>query len=114
MWQPLEAIYQSVYKAIMRHAQDKNPSANNDQTPLHFAAKYCNAELCKLIMDNVDEKNPVDNLGRTPKQLMYAQVTRMQEMFDDYKWLSETFSPSNLINNKNLESLYVLQNYMCF
>ena len=50
-------------------------------------------------MNKVDDKNPVDNLGRTPKQLML----KSQEC---KKWLSETFSPSNFTNSKNLESLY--------
>ena len=68
----------------MRHVQDKNPSDNDGRTPLHFAAMKCHEDLCKLIMDSLDEKNPVDNVGNTPKQYMLeSHQEMMQKIFDD-------------------------------
>ena len=35
-------------------------------TPLHIAAQNGNVELCRLIMDNVDDEDPKDEMGYTP------------------------------------------------
>ena len=39
------------------------------RTPLHKAAKEGKVSECKLIMDNVEDKNPKDNFGETPLHL---------------------------------------------
>ena len=44
-----------------------NPSISNFYiTPLHLAAMYGNLELCKLIIENINYKNPKSLLGSTP------------------------------------------------
>ena len=40
-------------------------------TPLHKAALEGNVLECKLIIDNVEDKNPQDDFGRTPSSLCY-------------------------------------------
>ena len=42
---------------------------NVGMTPLHFAARHGQLEVCKLIMDNVVDKNPADIQGLTPRQM---------------------------------------------
>ena len=46
---------------------DKNPGDPNGWTPLHVAAGVGHFEICKLIIDNIENKNPKSNIGgRTP------------------------------------------------
>ena len=42
---------------------------NEGQTPLHLAAKNGHLEICRLILANVNDKNPVNHDGETPSQL---------------------------------------------
>ena len=44
----------------------KHTDHGSKRTPLHLTAGNGNLELCKLIIENVQEKNPKDNKGRTP------------------------------------------------
>ena len=53
---------------IMAKVADKNP-ATDGSIPLHFAAGMGCFEMCKLILENVNDKNPVDNNGKTPKDI---------------------------------------------
>ena len=39
-------------------------------TPLHEAAINGHVEVCRLILENIEEKNPNDNYGRTPLHLV--------------------------------------------
>ena len=42
-------------------------SANNKGlTPLHCAASKGQTKICQLIMEHLEEKNPKDDIGRTP------------------------------------------------
>ena len=44
-----------------------NPFVSNLYiTPLHVAAMYGNLELCKLIIENINHKNPKSLFGSTP------------------------------------------------
>ena len=52
----------------MAKVTDKNPGTYG-RTPLHFAASMGRLEMCKLILENVNDKNPVDNNGKTPKDI---------------------------------------------
>ena len=36
-------------------------------TPLHYAAESGHLDVCKLIIANVDDKNPINIFGETPK-----------------------------------------------
>ena len=55
-----------VCQLIIEIVDEKNPSDNHGQTPLHHAARYGFFNICQLIIENVDEKNPSDNDGDTP------------------------------------------------
>ena len=46
----------------------KNPPVwvENEWTPLHVAASNGYSEVYKLIAERVEEKNPLDNKGKTP------------------------------------------------
>ena len=50
--------------------EDKNPSNEWGNDPLHYAAEYGHLEICQLIIQNVDEKNPPNMMEFTP--LHYA------------------------------------------
>lgn len=39
---------------------------NNSDTPLHFAAECGFLEICEMIMENMEEKNPQNNSWVTP------------------------------------------------
>ena len=49
------------------------------KTPLHLAAKYGQLTICQLILDNVDNKNPLRNDKWTPLhevgKITYPKVT---------------------------------------
>jgi ankyrin repeat protein len=49
-------------------------------TPLHYAARCGNLEVCKLILSNVKDPNPVYNDGRIPKN--FARDKNIQKLFD--------------------------------
>ena len=57
---------------------------NNDQTPLHYAAKEGHGQICKLLLENVKDKNPVDNFGDTPNKLYLAASNEVDELFDSH------------------------------
>ena len=63
------------FKMIMDKAKTEiNPSNNEGWTPLHAAAKRGQREMCKFIADRIENKNPEDNDGVTPQELMWANV----------------------------------------
>ena len=57
---------------IMKNVVDKNPKSSkkywlNGTTPLHLAADEGHFSVCELmISQNVNNKNPIDRIGRTP------------------------------------------------
>ena len=56
---------------ISRH---KNPGTGKGQTPLHVAADRGQLEICRLILDIVEEKNPANlKEGATPLHLAATQ-----------------------------------------
>ena len=56
----------------MEKFSDKNPIGIWGMTPLHFAAQLGNLAMCRLIMENVQNKSPVTRCGKTPLELAEA------------------------------------------
>ena len=72
--------------------QEKNPRESRyGWTPLHFLARNSGVELCKLILDNVEDKNPVSKYGKTP--LFEAAVSGNVAAFKLFLDLSEDKNP---------------------
>ena len=65
----------------MNKVADVNPRDNFGWTPLHSAARCGYKELCEFIADKVEEKNPVDDRGRTPKDLMWNKICGVDDGF---------------------------------
>ena len=47
----------------------ESPSSFDKSTPLHYAALRGHMDICRLIINNVDNKHPVNKHGVTPKEL---------------------------------------------
>ena len=75
-WSPLHIAAKSgteLFKEIALKFKKINPANNNGETPLHSAAKSGHLDICKFILENIQEdKNPEDNVGFTP--LHYAFI----------------------------------------
>ena len=51
----------------MDNITDKNPGNRaNGETPLHWATQKGHLDICDLILNNVNDKNPKDYSGITP------------------------------------------------
>ena len=56
-----------IFEFLITNIVDKNPSYNRDgTTALHVAARFNQLDACKLIMQNVADKNPRNHSGQTP------------------------------------------------
>ena len=54
---------------LLSSLDDKNPPCEETEfTPLHGAAKYGHFDVCQLILEHAENKNPVDCGGKTPFQ----------------------------------------------
>ena len=47
---------------MVRYTNDKNPKGDHGWTVLHYAAKAGHLDICKLIISNIDDKNPKTKL----------------------------------------------------
>ena len=62
-----------------------NPSNGFGETALHFAAKNGYLNVCKLIAENIEEKNPQDYWGKTPFQMAeYNDQSFIVEYFQTF------------------------------
>ena len=59
-------------------------------TPLHMAAFKGYFEICKLILENVDDKNPSRNDGTTPlymaAQFGHYKISAFFKSRNNYSW----------------------------
>ena len=82
-WSPLHIGAKfglELFKEIALKFKNINPANNNGETPLHSAAKSGHLDICKFILENVQEdKYPADNVGFTP--LHYAAILGNLEIF---------------------------------
>ena len=53
----------------MKRVTNKNITNDWGYTPLHGAAEFGHVEICKLILNKVQNKNPKDHNGETPLDL---------------------------------------------
>ena len=53
------------------------------QTPLHFAAYEGHLEICRLLIENIDNKNPANHDGETPFD--FAKEVKNTEIMDLFK-----------------------------
>ena len=65
----------------MENVEDKNPKLKWqwNETPLHYAAQNGHLEVSKLILDNIEDKNPGTRSGKTP--LHYAAMHGQPKMW---------------------------------
>ena len=82
-WSPLHIGAKfglELFKEIALKFNNLNPANNNGETPLHSAAKCGHLDICKFILENLQEnRNPADNVGFTP--LHYAAILDNLETF---------------------------------
>ena len=50
-----------LYQYLINRLDEKNPKTNEGVTPLFIAASKGYFEVCKLIIENVADKNPATN-----------------------------------------------------
>ena len=58
-----------VFQYISENVSNINPEAKGDRrklTPLHLAAQHGNFEICKLIIDGIEDLSPRDHNNHTP------------------------------------------------
>ena len=60
------------------YLQNKNPTDNEGTTPLHIAASEGNLELCRIIINNVNDKNPADNEGHKSLHQAVYNTSQLQ------------------------------------
>ena len=63
----------------MAKIKAKNSRDHLGRTPLHWAAMGGQFEMCRFILENVNDKNPADNNGKTPTDM--AQGVRIRDLF---------------------------------
>jgi ankyrin repeat protein len=71
-----------VCQKIMEKAKENNPDKDG-VTPMHLAAQKGCVGIYKLILQNVEEKNPEDNQGKTPIEWAggHTQILRAYSQF---------------------------------
>ena len=87
-----------VFNLFFQVAKDKkfplNPSGDLNRTPLHLAAQAGHLKICKLILEEVEERSPRENLqGDTP--LHYAARKGHLEV---YKLIADSVQDKNPVD----------------
>ena len=87
----------------MERTKDNNPTRIEDQkTALHMAAFVGHTEVCRCIIDMLDDKNPTDKYGETP--LSHAVLNGHLEI---YQLIAESLEDKNPSVNYGLSSLHL-------
>ena len=66
--QSLKYHYATIHKGE-KIPEVKNPADHNGVTPLHKAAKEGHMNICKMLLENTNDKDPVDEDGNTPLKI---------------------------------------------
>ena len=75
----------------------KNPAKDDGATPLHLAAlndRKGHFEICKLIVENVEDKNPAAKDGSTPRY-----IAAKRGHFDIHKLILKSMENANKEEN---------------
>ena len=93
-----------LFKAIAPKFEDKNPANSCGDTPLLYAVKNGQSDICAHIIENVDEnkKNPANKFGLTP--LHYAAI------LDDlkiYKLIASSIEDKHPQDNMGITPLHI-------
>ena len=101
----------SLFKAIAPKFEDKNPANSFGDTPLLCAVKNGHSDICKYIIDNVEEnkKNPVNITGYTP--LHYAA---MLKDLDIYKLIANNIEDKHPKDNMGTTPFHIAAERDCF
>ena len=93
-----------LFKRIALKFEDKNPANSYGNTPLLCAVKNGRSDICKHIIDNVDEdkKNPTNIFDFTP--LHYAVILKDLKI---YKLMSENIEEKNPQDNMGTTPLHI-------
>ena len=62
----------------MDYLHNKNLADNDGSTPCHIAASEGNLELCRIIINNVNDKNPADNEGHKSLHQAVYNTSQLQ------------------------------------
>ena len=55
-----------LFHEIYVKSEEKTPLTHDSETPLHFAAKKGQLDVCQFIIENSKDKNPKNTRGITP------------------------------------------------
>ena len=93
-----------LFKEIASKFEDKNPANSFGDTPLLCAVKNGHSDICKYIIDHVDEdkKNPTNKFGYTP--LHYAV---MLNDLKNYQLISENIEEKNPQDDMGTTPLHI-------
>ena len=72
-----------VFNLIIDNIKNKNPIVSAHMTALHLAARTGCLSICKVIIENIDDLNPLDIEQRTP--LECAILYRHNDIIDFIK-----------------------------
>ena len=107
-WSPLHtaAMFSlELFKEIALKFKNINPANNNGETPLHSAVKCGHLDICKFILENIQEnKNPEDNFGFTP--LHYAAILDNLEIF---KFIVQNVENANPVKGSAISPFHCAQ-----
>ena len=79
------------YNDNVSESHPRNLSNGNGETILHIAAKNGYLDVCKLIAENIEDKNPQDYRGRTPLQM--AEDNDQSSVVEYFKSLTRKSCP---------------------
>ena len=98
-----------VFQYISENVSNINPKAKGDRrkvTPLHLAAQHGNFEICKLIIDAIEDLDPKNHLGLTP----YDYALRHENSSDICIYIEKVRSQRNGVDfTSTNESMLMLK-----
>ena len=88
-----------LYRLIMKSKiQEHNPMTKVGVTPFHLAASKGHKEICKMIMDEIEEKNPTMNIY---KEIIKIMIFRLKD-----KNPKDGQTPTHLAARNGHETIY--------